>query len=302
MHNIVHNMADDLGVSNHLTARAGVYQYVRRVPEDVRAAFPFARVQKSLGTRDQRQARATALDLDRQWDERFNEARQRSGVTVEGFGPAVVSTANWTWPDWEALANWFGASLAEEDWRARLATMKGGVLRAEPDLAHLPWRPDPVVQEHIARRRRFEDIAVVTYAAERLAFVQSYVRRLGVTLSRTEPVFDRFMAECLKAELAYLDLFQLREARRGGLDHSHPDTIKGRWRAAPPSARRTAVAMPAAEAVSAGIASAHDAVLPAQPSGKTLKDCRTKWIDNRVKARKQVRDDYLRDMDATIAC
>ena len=39
----------------------------------------------------------------------------------------------------------------------------------------------------------------------------------------------------------------------------------------------------------------------AKPAGKTLQDCRAKWIENRVKTRKQVRDDYLRDMDATIA-
>ena len=50
------------------------------------------------------------------------------------------------------------------------------------------------------------------------------------------------------------------------------------------------------------LASAENALASAsQPVGKTLKDCRTKWIENRVKARKQVRDDYLRDMDATIA-
>ena len=42
MHNIVDNMTDDLGISNHLTIRNGVCRYVRRVPEDLRLAFPFA--------------------------------------------------------------------------------------------------------------------------------------------------------------------------------------------------------------------------------------------------------------------
>ena len=145
-------------------------------------------------------------------------------------------------------------------------------------------------------------MAVAAYAAERFAFVQSYVRRLGVTLSRTQPDFDRFMAACLKAELAYLDLFQLREARRVGLDHPHPDTVDGPWRPAAPLSRRTATASSASHTVPAAIVSADNAAsFASQPSGKTLKDCRTKWIENRVKARKQVRNDSLRGMDATVA-
>ena len=291
MHNIVHNMADDVCVSNHLNARNGVYQYVQRVPEDLRSAFPFPRIQRSLGTRDQRQARSAALDLDRLWDERFNDARLRSGIVVGDTGPAVVSVENWTWPDGDALAKWFGASLIEEDWRARLSQVRGSALGSEPDLAHLPWRPDDVVKEHIARQRRLEDMAVATYAAERLSFVQSYVRRIGIVLSRTEPLFERFMAACLQAELAYSHVFQLREARRGGLQHQHPDTIEGRWRAASPTA--SVAPLPVAAPTSSPL-------VPLR-AGKTLVECRAKWIENRVKSKKQVRADYLRDMDQTIA-
>ena len=51
MHNIVHNTADDDVIANHITLRNDVCQYVRRVPEDLRDAFPFTRIQKSLGVR-----------------------------------------------------------------------------------------------------------------------------------------------------------------------------------------------------------------------------------------------------------
>jgi hypothetical protein len=59
-------MAADDVIANHITRRKGMCQYVRRVPEDLRDAFPFARVQKSLGTRDARVAREAALALDRE--------------------------------------------------------------------------------------------------------------------------------------------------------------------------------------------------------------------------------------------
>jgi hypothetical protein len=45
MHNIVHNMADDDVIPDHITTRNGVCLYVRRVPEDMRDAFPFAHIQ-----------------------------------------------------------------------------------------------------------------------------------------------------------------------------------------------------------------------------------------------------------------
>lgn len=146
-------MADELEVSNHLTARAGVHRYVRRVPEDVRAAFSFSRSRIALH-RDQRQVRATALNFDRQWDEQFNEACQRCGIVVDGgFRPSVVSTTDWIWLDWEALADWFYASLAKEDCRERRGSVRDCALGAKPDLAHLPWRPDLFVKEHIARQQ-----------------------------------------------------------------------------------------------------------------------------------------------------
>ncbi|MBD8906928.1 DUF6538 domain-containing protein [Methylorubrum zatmanii] len=289
MHNIVHNMAtEDVPVSNHLTSRKGVFQYVRRVPEDLRDAFPFARVQKSLRTRDKRAARADALALDEVWDAHFAEARRRKGLSPGPEGPAALVAEGWTWPDWQALASWFGASLAEEDWRARLGSMPGATFTAERDLSRLPWRDPAVVKEHIARGRTLRGGTVSDYAEARLPFVQGYVRRLGVSLSRTNPDLERFMAACLTAELAYLDVFQLREARRGGFDHIHPDAVDGPWKrlAGRPGVHPEPQARPAA--VDSEV-------------GRSLADCRTKWVENRRKAKKQARPDYLREMDQTIA-
>ena len=144
MLNIVHNMADELGVSNHITLRGGVCQYVRRVLEDLRAAFPFARVQKSLATRDERKARAAALDLDRIWDQRFAEARRARGLIVVTDGPAPLGTDEWSWPDWQALATWFGASLAEEDWTCFSSVA----------LRHFVWVKEPEARDGVGGRSR----------------------------------------------------------------------------------------------------------------------------------------------------
>ena len=279
---------DDVPVSNHLTRREGVFQYVRRVPEDLRDAFPFARVQRSLRTRDKRTARADALALDEVWDDRFAEARRRKGLSPGPDGPAALVAEGWTWPDWHALASWFGASLAEEDWRARLGSMPGAAFTAERDLSRLPWRDPAVVREHIARGRVLREGTVTDYAEARFPFVQSYVRRLGVSLTRTDPDLERFMAACLTAELAYLDVFQMREARRGGLDHLHPDAVDGPWRRL--ASRSGSQPEPQARPVAID-----------SEAGRSLADCRAKWVENRRKAKKQARPDYLREMDRTVA-
>lgn len=133
----MHKMADDdVPVTSHLTARNGVCQYVRRVPEDLRDAFLFSRVQRSLRTRDYRMARQAALALDQEWDRRFGGARLQRGLASDADGPAALDTEAWSWEEWQALAGWFGATLQDEDWRARLQ-MPGSVLAVSPDLAAL---------------------------------------------------------------------------------------------------------------------------------------------------------------------
>ncbi len=110
------NMAVEVAISNHLTRRNGVWQYVRRVPEDLRDVFPFTRLQKSLRTEVERRAREAAFDLDRLWDGRFADARERKGLISRAGALPSIGTDGWVWPDREALADWFEASLAEEDW------------------------------------------------------------------------------------------------------------------------------------------------------------------------------------------
>lgn len=288
----MHNMAADDMIANHITLRNGVCQYVRRVPEDLRDAFPFARVQKSLGTRDKRAARQAALALDQEWDRRFAEARRRRGLATDAVGDlAAIDTSRWTWPEWEALARWFEATLIEDDWRARLSMAQGRLFTSEADLSALPWREDAVVKEHINRGRALSAMTVAAYAEDRFSFVQSHVRALGVSLSRTMEHFERFMAACLTAELAYLEVFQLRESRKGGIRQVHPDAITGPWRRV------------SSESSNVVPLSAPPAPAPGSPStrvGKTLADCRAKWIENRDKVKKQVRPEYLREMDQTI--
>lgn len=295
MHNIVHNMADDDVIANHITLRNGVCQYVRRVPEDLRDAFSFTRIQKSLGTRDKRAARQAALALDQEWDRRFAEARQRRGLATDPAGDlASLDTTAWTWPDWEALARWFEATLIEEDWRVRLSQAKGRLFTSEADLGALPWRDNAAVREHIDRGRALSAMTVATYAECRFSFVQSHVRRLGVSLSRTSEHFERFMAACLTAELAYLEVFRLRESRQGGIRHVHPDAVPGPWRRTPADGGAIVVSTTPPAAVPAPASTAAQV-------GKTLANCRAKWIENREKAKKQVRPEYLREMDQTIA-
>ena len=154
----MHNMAAEVAVSNHLTKRNGVWHYVRRVPEDLRASFPFARVQKSLRTSVERQARAAALDLDQVWDRRFRDARERTGLACDGDEPSVLSTDSWTWPDWEALAAWFEASC-----RGGLAGASGchagPVLAKDADPGRIPWRDDRIIREHIDREKLLKSLS-----------------------------------------------------------------------------------------------------------------------------------------------
>lgn len=112
-------MTDDEMIANHIVVRQGVFQYLRCVPEDLRHEFPFARIQRSLRTRDKRVVREAALEHDREWERRFAEARLRRGTASDDTGSiARIDTTCWSWPDWEALAVWFRLTLANEDWQA----------------------------------------------------------------------------------------------------------------------------------------------------------------------------------------
>jgi hypothetical protein len=296
MHNMMHNMVDDEMIANHIVMRRGVCQYVRRVPEDLRAEFPFARIQRSLGTQDKRKAREAALELDRNWERRFAEARIRKGVGSDDIGGiARIDTAQWTWSDWEALALWLKLTLANDDWQVRLTGAPGRLLGANADIKSLPWRDDETVKQHIARGRVLAKMTVGAYTSDCVGDVQAHIRRLGVIISRTDPHFDRFMAACMAAELAYLDIFKQREGRIGGLDQPHPETVPGPWRQA---RAEPATAVPPSPVVRHAKQTADTEITLA---GKTLADCRAKWVENRNKVKKKVRPSHLREMDSVIA-
>lgn len=180
LRNIMCNMAVEVAISNHLTKRNGVWQYVRRVPKDPRGSFPLAR--KSLRTSVERQAREAALELDRLWDRRFAEARERIGLARRDGDLFALSTDDWAWPDWEALAAWFEASLAEEGWQARLSQITGHALSTNAELSHIPWRDARIVRDHIDREKLLKSLSVSEYG-ELCAGLLGQRRRRGRLIS-----------------------------------------------------------------------------------------------------------------------
>ncbi len=215
-------MDDDLPFASYITKRGRIYQYVRRVPEDLAGAFPFARVQRSLRTADSATAYKAGAHVHDEIEKRFAALRRKRGVTLD-----AIPTDGWTWPDWRHLADWFKASLVEDDWRARLKALPGAAFTVGVSQNKF-WRDDETVSAHIALRTRLGGMTAAVYAEERFGFVQSMIRRLGVPLTRSAPYFDRFMAACLKAEMEYLGIFFQREG--GQMEEgAHPDSIGGRW-------------------------------------------------------------------------
>ena len=119
-----------------------------------------------------------------------------------------------------------------------------------------------------------DEITVVAYARERLGFVQSFVRRLGVPLSQAMPHFERFMAACQRAEMRYLATFFAREGGEPS-ERPHPDTITGKWKM-----------------VTARIDEEHanealrSSSAERRMTGKSLQDCLQQWRADRKRANK----------------
>jgi hypothetical protein len=142
-------------------------------------------VQKSLGTSVARVARQMALELDRDWDERFDLERKKLGAAPAGPGEErpTLSTADWTWPEWEALARWLELKLAEEDWRIRSAGAPGRLLASNPDTRDIPWRENAATREHIDRRTCLE-----AAACWRKKTSASHISRKCTTASPHSPI------------------------------------------------------------------------------------------------------------------
>jgi hypothetical protein len=261
-------MDDEMPFASHVTKRGRIFQYVRRVPEDIADAFPYSRVQRSLKTADKAIAYAAAASFHAEVESQFVAARRQKGTTLN-----IVPTSDWEWPDWQKLADWLKAVLVEEDWRARLRTISGAAFDVGVDREQL-WREAQVVQAHIDLRARLRAMPASTYAEQRFGFVQGLIRRLGVPLSKTAPYFERFMTSCLKAEMEYLAIFFDREGGKVE-EASHPDTINGKWRAA---------AKHIAEQQAASILGIK--LTKSTKVNRTLTECLDQWKGDRTRANK----------------
>ncbi len=188
----------------------------------------------------------------------------------------VIPMDDWEWPDWQALADWFKATLIEQDWQSRLRHLRGSSF-ADGGERYRSWRDDDILRAHIALQKRLTGLSVEQYADARVHFVQSTVRRLGVPVSKSSPYFDRFMAACLAAEMGYLAIFFDREG--GKLEElAHPDTISGKWKGVGTRIDEDRVARITGITAPGGLKKAR----------KTLQDCLVQWEADRARANKLV--------------
>jgi hypothetical protein len=116
-----------LAFASHITKRGRIYQYIRRVPDDLADVFPFARIQRSLRTSDRAAAYAAASHVHAEFEKYFTALRRKKGAVI-----GVIPTDDWTWSDWSQLAEWFKTTLIEDDWRARLKEFPAPSLTREP--------------------------------------------------------------------------------------------------------------------------------------------------------------------------
>lgn len=280
MHNNLHNMDDEsVPLPTHVILRNGVYQYVRRIPDDVASAFATTRIQRSLKTRLPSEARLRAAQIDREIDEQFAKARLKLG-----FELAPVQNEGWTWPDWEQFVSWLKATWIDEDLQLRAKAMRGRDLSPNDVPNRAPWLDDRVLRQRITLKKRLLAMSVLEYGRERSGYLQSYAKRLGVTISLASPYHEQIMRACLAAELEAMEVVF---AREGGqrVAHPHPDSIAGPWRQRPQQVQASAVVTSVADAT--------------RGCGKSLDDCIDEWIRDRVRLKKKVDDHLVNDMRAT---
>ncbi|KPQ09098.1 MAG: hypothetical protein HLUCCO17_16285 [Saliniramus fredricksonii] len=291
MHNILHNMAHNMALPTHVTKRNGIYQYVRRVPDDVAGHIGRTRIQTSLKTHDMRIARERAFELDQAWDRRFDEARLAIGnVSRDGDTGTWLSTVKWSREDWTNLAKWVELTLIEEDWIARVGRAPGALLVSDPNPRDIPVDDDETFSRNLKRLRALKEFTAETYIAERRAFIARLVRTLGVHLDPKSGLYGHFMLECHRAELRFFETYLLRNQHRGGIGNPHPNTIQGPWRVAAPSEPTTGQTAPVTAAPTRSLAA----------SGYTFDDCIDKWRALRKAAGKPENERYLEEMRKTV--
>jgi hypothetical protein len=181
-------MDDELPFASHITKRGRVYQNVRRVPEDLGDAFPFARVQRSLRTQDRATAYEAAARVRSEIEKRFAAARRKKGTTVN-----VIPIDDWDWTDWSQLADSFKAVLLDEDWRMRLGNIPGAAFDVGVAQNQF-WRDTQTVRAHIDLQAKLRATIVADYCEERFGYVQGIIRALGVPLSHMG--HDAILSRC----------------------------------------------------------------------------------------------------------
>lgn len=231
MHNILHNMDDDsMPMPNHVTVRNGVYQYVRRVRDDVVEAFAMRRIQRSLKTRLPGEARLRAAQLDQDLERQFTAARLKLDPD-----PSTTTGSDWTWVEWEKVVAWLTATWLHEDRKARLRKATGKHFSKDTSTGTI-WLDDGALREKIDLKKRLSVLSPRQYETDRAAYLRSYLGRLRLGAPVDVEMREEFFTACLQAEIEALDIILRRESGER-VEHPHPDSIDGSWRQAqtPPS-------------------------------------------------------------------
>src|SRR5208283_781728 len=200
-------MDTDLPLPSYVTRRNGVFYYVRRIPDDLAAAFGRrTRIQRSLRTTVQARALSDAARINDEVERQLSDARAKIGIAVE-----LGDVSEWSAQDWKQAAGWFEARLIQDDLERRLPSVKGAALTGAARLQTEHWSDDALYASHIALKRLLEDMTVADYARERLSRVNELLRRIGAILLETSPHLMSFSAMCMKAEFHAIDVFFSRD-------------------------------------------------------------------------------------------
>ncbi len=99
-----------MSIPNYVALRKRTYHYVRRIPDDLQAAFGKERIQRSLKTSDQGEALRLAGIVNAEVEKQFAAARQEPSPVV-----VLIEGHDWSMKDWADVALWFEAQLYHED-------------------------------------------------------------------------------------------------------------------------------------------------------------------------------------------
>ncbi|MCB8837210.1 DUF6538 domain-containing protein [Aurantimonas sp. VKM B-3413] len=280
---------DSMSLPAYVTMRNGVYQYVRRIPEDLADQFSAPRIQRSLRTRLPGEARHRAAAIDREIEQEFDAARRRAGLEA-----TLLPTAEWTWVEWEKVVEYLVARWLRDDLHERLRKATGEHF-SEDCRGHRLWLDDRSLRTAIDLHRKLKGMTVSEYEADRALIIRRMLFAIGVPLPNSKSYREEFMSAALKAEVECLEAIFKREAGER-IDHPHPDTIDGPW-------RRRAIQPKDPEALS-DLASVVSPVrrtpVSAARSSRSLDDCIAEWEKERERLKKKVDPHLVADMRKTV--